>query len=82
MIRALANHALNEDQLSRLGRAITEARVDRGALSPLAPFRLGIVSNGTIDLLAPMLVASAARHGLALECVLGTVGQTMQDALI
>ena len=50
-------------------------------LGPLRPFRLGLVSNGTLDLLKPILVATAARHGLALECIMADFGQTTQEAL-
>src|ERR1051326_2363458 len=67
--RALANHGLDDHQLGRLGRAIARAAEDGRDLLPLQPFRLGLIGNGTLDLLAPALVASAARHGLALECI-------------
>ena len=50
-------------------------------MAPLQPFRLGLIGNGTLDLLAPILVASAARHGLALECIQADYGQTTQEAL-
>ncbi len=70
-IRALATHALDERQLSRLG----------ASLAPLVPFRLGLIGNGTLDLIVPVLVATAARHGFALECVTGAYDQFLQDAL-
>ena len=79
--RAAAGHALDENQLHRLGRAITKAAADGRSLAPLQPFRLGLIGNGTLDLLAPILVASAARHGLALECIQADFGQTTQEAL-
>ncbi len=80
-IRSLANHALSDTQLARLGRAITRARSDGQALAPLEPFRLGLIGNGTLDLLVPVLVASAARHGLALECIQADYGMVTQEAL-
>jgi FkbH-like protein len=78
---ALAKHALDEGQLDRLGRAVTSVAAKGRSLAPLAPIRLAILGNSTLDLLVPMLVASAARHGLALECVLGSFGQMTQQAL-
>ncbi len=79
--RALANHGLNDNQLTRLGRAITGAMADGRSVAPLQPFRLGLIGNGTLDLLVPQLVASAARHGLALECIQAGFGQMAQEAL-
>lgn len=78
LARSLANHALDETQAARLGRAIL--RCDR-PLAPLVPFRLGLIGNGTLDLLVPVLVASAARHGLALECIQADYGVSTQEAL-
>ena len=80
-VRALASTALNEHQLARLGRAIEGARAKNLSLAPLLPFRLGILGNGTLDLIIPPLVASAARHGIALHCVKGDYDQFLQDAL-
>jgi FkbH-like protein len=81
-IQALANHALDEPRLARLGRAIMRTGERGGdALAPLAPFRLGMIGNGTLDLLSPLLVASAARHGLALDCIQADYGLTTQEAL-
>ncbi len=79
--RALASHALDVNQLSRLGRAIAAAALAGRTLAPLQSFRLGVIGNGTLDLMVPALVASAARHGFALECVLADYGQTTQEAL-
>jgi FkbH-like protein len=80
LCRALANHALDDNQLGRLGRAIMRAQQQGRDLSPLQPFRLGILGNGTLDLLVPLLVASTARYGLALECILPPYGQVAQQA--
>jgi FkbH-like protein len=80
-IRHLAGHALDENQLARLGRAIMRLRKDGQSLAPLQPFRLGLIGNGTLDLLAPVIISSAARHGIALDCVLADYGQITQEAL-
>ena len=80
-IKALANHALNETQLARLGRAIEAVRSKGLPMAPMLEFRLGILGNGTLDLIIPSLVASAARHGIALQCWKGEYDQYLQDAL-
>ncbi len=79
--RRLATHALDGNQLTRLGRAMAKARAGGRSLAPLLPFRLGVLGNATLDLVAPMLVASGARHGLAIECIVADYGQTTQEAL-
>jgi FkbH-like protein len=81
-IRFLATHALDEHQLSRLGRTIETTRHAGQSLAPLIPFRLGLIGNGTLDLIVPVLVATAARHGFALECITGAYDQFLQDALL
>ena len=80
-IRALASNALDENQLLRLFKLITSARAAGQSLAPLTPYRLGLISNSTTDFLAPVLVATAARHGIALECTTGSYGQVMQESL-
>lgn len=80
-IRALAGYALDENQLTRLARAIEQARRQNRSLAPLTPFRLGVISNATTHLIIPALIATAARHGFALECIEAEYGQVMQEAL-
>ncbi|WFU39399.1 HAD-IIIC family phosphatase [Bradyrhizobium sp. CB82] len=77
----MATHALDEHQLARLGRVISSAQQNGRTLAPLVPFRLGLIGNGTLDLIVPVLVATAARHGFALECITGAYDQFLQDAL-
>lgn len=79
--RVLANAGLEGNALSRLGRAITRLREAGRDMAPLKPFRLGLLGNGTLDLLAPALVASAARHGILLEVVKADYDQVVQEAL-
>ncbi|HYQ18675.1 MAG TPA: HAD-IIIC family phosphatase, partial [Polyangiaceae bacterium] len=80
-IRQLANYRLDESALNRLAKAIGKASAAGHSLAPLAPFRLGIVSNATTHFMCSALVATAARHGFALECVESEYGQMMQSAL-
>src|SRR5277367_1046322 len=80
-IQEFASHALDESQLSRLAKLIAKAREKQLSLSPLVPFRLGIISNATSHFIVPALVASAARHGIALECCGADFDQVVQEAL-
>ena len=68
-LQALANFALDENALNRLAKVIGKARDAGRSLAPLTPFRLGLLSNTTSHFLVPALVATAARHGIALECI-------------
>ena len=80
-LQALASYALDENDLHRVANLIKKARDAGHELSPLLPFRLGILSNSTTDFIVPTLIASAARHGIALECVASGYGQVMQEVL-
>jgi len=77
-IQALASYDLDENQLYRLSKVIKKFRHE---CAPLVPFRLGILSNSTFDLIEPALIATAARHGILLECIRSDYGQVMQEAL-
>ena len=80
-VQALANFALDENALNRLARSIVQLRASGKTLAPLTPFRLGILSNATSHFLVPTLIATAARHGIDLECVEAEYDQVMQEAL-
>lgn len=80
-VARLASYALDENQMCRLASAIKRMRESGRALEPLAPFKLAIVGNATLDPLVDAFIASAARHGVALECVHGDFGQMLQEAL-
>jgi FkbH-like protein len=80
-VQRLASYALDENQLNRLAKAIQRARDAGHALGPLTPFRIGLLSNATSHFVVPALVASAARHGIALECIEADYDQVMQTAL-
>jgi FkbH-like protein len=80
-VKFLAGHALDGNQLERLAKAIGKARKDGLSLAPLTPFRLGIISNATSHFIVPAAIASAARHGIALDCIEADYDQVMQEAL-
>jgi FkbH-like protein len=80
-IRALASFALDENKLVKLANSIEALRSTPERLQPLVPFRLGIISNATSHFMVPALSATAARYGIALECIEANYGQVMQEAL-
>jgi FkbH-like protein len=73
------------NQLMKLAKAIAKARSNAqpgvNILDPLVPFRLAVLSNSTIDFIVPALVATAARHAIALEVVQPSYDQVAQEAL-
>lgn len=79
-LQALASHALDLNQLTKLAKVIARARSEGTFLDPLTPFRLAILSNSTIDLIVPALVTSAARRGIALEVIQPSYDQVAQEA--
>jgi hypothetical protein len=60
-LQQLASFALDENQLNHLARVISKAQKTHTSLQPLVPFRLGVLSNSTLDFIVPALVATAAR---------------------
>ncbi|MGD0893186.1 MAG: HAD-IIIC family phosphatase [Terracidiphilus sp.] len=80
-LQALAQHGLNLNQLTKLAKAIARANANGKSLHPLLPFRLAVLSNSTIDLMVPAMVASAARRGIALEVIQPSYDQVAQEAL-
>src|SRR5258708_6775632 len=80
-IRALASFALDENQLTRLAKIIAKSAGADETLKPLLPFRLGVLSNSTLDFIVPVLVGTAARHGIALQCITADYDQVIQEAL-
>jgi FkbH-like protein len=80
-LRALASYCLDSNQLDHLAKIIEHARQTGRTLQPLIPFRLGLLSNSTVDFLVPALTATAARHGVALEVISCGYDQAVQEAL-
>ncbi len=76
-LRELASFAVDATQLKTLARLASEH--PQGGGPSLRPFRLGLVSNSTTDLLAPGIVASGLRHGLRLEVAAAPYDQVMQS---
>jgi len=80
-LRQLANHALDETDLNRLAKVVARAREQGISMAPLTPFRMGIISNATVSFVGPALIATALRHGIALEVIEADFGQVLQEAL-
>src|SRR5580693_6873437 len=80
-LQSLAAFALDANQLNHLARVISKAQKSHSSLQPLVPFRMGILSNSTLDFIVPALVATAARYGIALECIKADYDQAVQEAL-
>lgn len=80
-LQVLASHSLDLNQLTKLAKVVEKARLAGKLLDPLVPFRLAVLSNSTIDLIVPALVASAVRHGIALEIIQPAYDQVAQEAL-
>ena len=80
-IKSLASSALDLNQLIKLAKVIGKAFSEGKSLHPLVPFRLALLSNSTVDMIAPALVASAARHGIALEIIQPSYDQAAQEVL-
>ena len=76
----LASQALDANQLDLLAKSIERLRNQGTSLAPLTPFRLGVLGNGTLDLLVGPLTATAARFGIALECIMSEYDQILQPA--
>jgi FkbH-like protein len=80
-LKSLALHALDLNQLTKMAKIIDRLRSVPAMLEPLTPFRLAALSNSTLDLIVPALIASAARRSIALEVIQPTYDQVAQEAL-
>lgn len=77
LLRAAAC-ALDNNQLHSLARAYAKILTKHPDSLGLTPIRLGILSNATVDLLLPAIIASGLRYGLAVEVIVPPFGQVMQ----
>ena len=77
---AFAQQALTSSQAAALSRVVEQMR-GNGTVGNLTSFKLGILSNATIDFIVPFLKATALRYGIALEVVAAEFGNAAQAAL-
>src|SRR5271165_672677 len=80
-IHALANHALDENQLTSLARLAAEGFRSGAAPQPLATLKLGVFGDGTLSLIAPAIAGSALRHRLMVDTFVGEFNRALMDAL-
>ena len=66
---ALAKYCIDENQLRRLSKKLQSMQDHRSDLAPLIPISIGIISNATTKLIAPSIVGTALRFGIALTLV-------------
>jgi len=78
-LQALANHGLGLTQLEQLAKT-TQSYAAAAAKTDLRRVKLGLLGAGTLDVIAPALVATGLRHNLLLEVVLADYGTTLQAA--
>jgi len=77
----LANYRVDSTQAGLFNRALNRLRSGGADLAPLVPFRLNILSNATVDLIADALPVAAARHRVALSVTIAPFDQVFQQAL-
>jgi FkbH-like protein len=76
----VANHALDMNQLGRLGQ-IAVARRFSPLDTPLARFRLGLIGSGTLTLIASAIPGSGLRHLALIDVVEADYGRSLEQAL-
>lgn len=74
----LALHRLDETQLTRLGKLALS--ID-APVAPLERVRLGVIGDGTLSLLGPVLTGTGLRHGLLVDIVEGSYSAAVAEAL-
>jgi FkbH-like protein len=79
-LRALAQYALDDNQLRKLSKKYKQIQQENSNLAPLISLTLGVVGNATTQLLVPALVGSALRFGIALNVVEAPYNQLAQEA--
>lgn len=83
-VMILANSALSINQSNRLYKALKQLQLPpetgKQLSDTLIPFKLGVVSNATMDLFIPSMVIAALRCGIELDVVASDFGQIAQEA--
>ncbi len=81
LLHQLASHRVDAPQAGLFNRTLNRLRVGGADLAPLVPFRLSILSNATVDLIADALPIAAARHRVALDINVAPFDQVFQQAI-
>jgi len=77
----LATASLDENQLGQLAKVAVEVAASPGAPQAFSKVKLGLIGDGTLSLLTPVIAGSGVRHGLLLEPVQGDYGSAVQQAM-
>ena len=77
---ALATAALDEPQLSRLGRLAARLR-EQGAPAGFSAARMALIGDGTLSLCCAPIAGTGLRHGLLLDVIEGGYNNALQEAL-
>lgn len=80
-LRALANHALDENQLNVLAKTVDRCREAGSPAKELISLRLALLGNGTTSFMVAALKASALRYGLLLEVIEAPYDMAFQTAI-
>ena len=80
-LRALANHALDENQLNVLAKTVDRCREAGSPAKELISLRLALLGNGTTSFMVAALKASALRYGLLLEVTEAPYDMAFQTAI-
>lgn len=78
---ALATAALDENQLGQLARVARDVAASGAPPASFARVKLGLIGDGTLALLAPVVAGSGLRHGLLVDVVEGDYGSAVQQAM-
>jgi FkbH-like protein len=79
-LRALAQYALDDNQLRKLAKKSSKLLSENAELFGLTSMTLGVISNSTTQLITPALQASALRFGIALKIVEAQYDQLAHEA--
>lgn len=79
-LRDLAGMMLNANHATSLARSIDRLVASGADCAPLLPVTLGLVANGTTDLITPAIIAAGLRHGLLIRMVVADYDQAFQAA--
>lgn len=77
----LSTARLDENQLGQLAKVVQAMLAAGTPPQQFSRLRLGLVGDGTLSLLAPVIAGSGLRHALALEVVEGAYGSAVQQAM-
>ncbi len=80
-IIALATAALDDSQLGKLARLAAQVLESGRKVDGLTRVKLGLLGDGTLSLLTPVIVGSALRHGLLLDVVEAGYNSAVQEAV-